>query len=93
MAYSIEQENPQLHERIKAILSPTQELLRQTSSSPIRINECINIAYDACVKIATEQRQIDIETIPQLYIRWLMIDDEHGFEKPSWKEYANKFIK
>lgn len=36
---------------------------------------------------AEDQKAIDIDTIPQLYIHWLMIDDE---QKPSWKEYANK---
>lgn len=34
---------------------------------------------------ANEQRKIDIETIPQLYVRWLMIEGE----KPTWEEYAN----
>ena len=38
------------------------------------------------VAVATEQKEIDIEQIPQIYVRWLMIDGE----KPSWKEYANK---
>lgn len=35
---------------------------------------------------ATEQKAIDIETIPQLYVRWLLIEGD----KPSWEEYANK---
>lgn len=35
---------------------------------------------------ATEQKAIDIDEIPKLYVRWLMIDGD----KPSWKEYANK---
>lgn len=39
-------------------------------------------------KIATEQEAIDIDIIPQLYVRWLMIDGE----KPSWAEYANKAL-
>lgn len=46
--------------------------------------------YNAYRIGATEQKAIDIETIPQLYIHWIMIDDEHGFEKPSWEEYATK---
>lgn len=39
---------------------------------------------------AKEQIVIDIETIPPLYIRWILIDDTYGFEKPSWEEYATK---
>lgn len=35
---------------------------------------------------ADEQKAIDIDIIPQLYMRWLMIDGE----KPTWEEYANK---
>lgn len=38
------------------------------------------------IEMAIEQRTIDIEQIPQLYVRWMMIDGE----KPSWKEYAKK---
>ena len=38
------------------------------------------------IEIATEQKANDIETIPQLYVRWLMIEGD----KPTWKEYANK---
>lgn len=38
------------------------------------------------IKGATDQRAIDIDIIPQLYVRWLMIDGE----KPIWEEYANQ---
>lgn len=43
-------------------------------------------------KVLNGQKWYLIETIPQLYIRWLLIDDEHGFEKPTWEEYANKVM-
>ena len=39
-------------------------------------------------KGATEQKAVDIETIPRLYVRWLLIDGD----KPSWEEYANKAL-
>lgn len=40
------------------------------------------------IKGATEQRAIDIKIIPQLYIRWIMIEGD----KPSWEEYATKVL-
>lgn len=43
-------------------------------------------ALESYTQGATEQKEIDIEQIPQLYVRWLMIDGD----KPSWKEYAIK---
>lgn len=36
-----------------------------------------------------QQKSLDIETIPQLFIRWLMIDGD----KPIWKDYAIKEMK
>lgn len=52
----------------------------------IRGDMPLELAEEVYIEIATEQKAIDIETIPQLYVRWLMIDGE----KPSWKEYAIK---
>lgn len=39
-------------------------------------------------EIAAEQKAIDIDTIPQMFIHWLMIEGE----KPTWKDYANQVM-
>lgn len=65
-------------ERAKHNLSYERDFLGRNLSD--------NMVCRAYVKGATEQRAIDIDIIPQLYVRWLMIDGE----KPSWVEYANK---
>lgn len=49
-------------------------------------NKGYHIAKACWLQSAIEQKAIDIDIIPQLYVRWLMIDGE----KPSWVEYANK---
>lgn len=50
------------------------------------ITAMTKVAENGYIKGATEQKDIDIERIPQLYVRWLMIDGE----KPAWKEYVIK---
>lgn len=42
--------------------------------------------YQGFLAGATEQKDIDIELIPQIYMRWLMIEGK----RPLWVEYANK---
>lgn len=44
------------------------------------------IVEEQVLKAIEKQKAIDIDTLPQLYVRWLMIDGE----KPSWVEYATK---
>lgn len=51
-----------------------------------KVQEIRAYKYFGYVQGATEQKAIDIKALPQLYVRWLMIDGE----KPSWEEYANK---
>ena len=53
---------------------------------PYSIESMVSCLIRGAEKGATEQKEIDIEQIPQLYIRWLMVDGE----KPTWKEYAIK---
>lgn len=49
-------------------------------------NDIRNEQFHAYCKGAMEQKAIDIEAIPQLFVRWLMIEGE----KPSWLDYVNK---
>lgn len=68
-----------IEDKIQEILAEHHECRWMDSSE---LENCLR-------RIATEQKAIDIEKIPQLYVRWLMIDGE----KPSWVEYANKAMK
>lgn len=64
----------------------SQGLVRGACASQIAYGaRCM---YDGYIQGDTDRKSIDIKSIPQLYIRWLMIDGE----KPSWDEYANKAL-
>lgn len=65
-----------------------EERANEYIGHPFEVDEDVSItmARGSYAQGATEQKAIDMELIPQLYVRWLMIDGE----KPSWVEYANK---
>lgn len=50
------------------------------------ILKCYPCASTCIEALICAQKAIDIAIIPQLYVRWVMIDGE----KPTWYEYATK---